>query len=186
MGKIFLYSRVSTLDQNLTAQTEALTSAYPEGLLYEEKASGTTRKNRPELAAILKVIGIEDTLVVFKLDRLARSVKDLLDIVDQLEGVGATIKVLDQSVDTSTASGRAFVQMLAVFSEFETNIRRERQKVGIDKAKSEGKFKGKQVDQKKHDKAIEFLKKGESIRDVMAVSGLSRPTIYRIKKKMAL
>ncbi|WP_299591535.1 recombinase family protein [uncultured Microbulbifer sp.] len=137
----FLYARVSTTGQNTASQVDALYKAYPGGTLREEKASATTME-RPMLQIILDIIHEGDTLVVWKLDRLARNMADLLAIVDHLQGKGASLQVLDQNIDTSTAAGRAFLQMLGVFAEFETNLRKERQMAGIAKAKAEGRYKG--------------------------------------------
>ena len=136
---VFLYSRVSTTGQNLSAQTDALQKAYPDGVLREEKASATSME-RPVLQLMLDMMHSGDKLVVWKLDRLARSMKDLTDIVHLLESKGASIEIIDQSIDTSTASGKAFLQMLGVFAEFETNLRRERQMAGIAKARAEGRM----------------------------------------------
>ena len=80
-----------------------------------------------------------DTLVITKIDRLARSARDLHNLVDDLDSKGITLKALDQDIDTSTAHGKAFLGMLATFAEFETNIRKERQLEGIAKAKQDGK-----------------------------------------------
>jgi len=137
----FLYARVSTNDQNTASQVEALTAAYPDGVLREEKASATTME-RPVLRLLLDMLHKGDTLVVWKLDRLARNTADLLAIVDHIRERSASLKIHDQSIDTGTASGRAFLQMLGVFAEFETNLRKERQMAGIQKAKAEGRYTG--------------------------------------------
>ncbi|WP_066965941.1 recombinase family protein [Microbulbifer sp. Q7] len=137
----FLYARVSTTDQDTAIQDAALKKAYPDGMLRKEKASATTME-RPVLQLFLDMIHEGDTLVVWKLDRLARNMADLLAIVQLLRDKGASLKILDQNIDTSTATGRAFLQMLGVFAEFETNLRKERQMAGIEKAKAEGRYKG--------------------------------------------
>ena len=137
----FLYARVSTTDQNTASQVDALKKAYPDGVLREEKASATTMQ-RPVLQLLLDMIHEGDTLVVWKLDRLARNMADLLAIVELLREKGASLKIHDQNIDTGTATGRAFLQMLGVFAEFETNLRKERQMAGIAKAKAEGRYKG--------------------------------------------
>lgn len=134
---IFIYARVSSADQNTDIQKTDLLKRYPGAILREETASATTR-NRPVLELILQMIGEGDKLVVWKLDRLARNMKDLLSIVEDLEFKGATLEILDQSIDTGTASGKAFLQMLGVFAEFETNLRKERQMAGIASAKTKG------------------------------------------------
>jgi DNA invertase Pin-like site-specific DNA recombinase len=90
-----------------------------------EKASGTRRDGRTELQVLLDFLRAGDTLVVTRIDRLARSLKDLQDIVYELKDRGVALKATEQPVDTSTAAGKAFLDMLGVFAEFETNLRRE-------------------------------------------------------------
>jgi DNA invertase Pin-like site-specific DNA recombinase len=141
LAMLYGYARVSTTDQDLTIQKEALKAAGCE-VIREEKVTGTSRKGRVELDTVLQFIRDGDTLVVTRIDRLARSLDDLQGIVQTLRDKGANLVVTEQSVDTSTASGKAFFQMLGVFAEFETNIRRERQMEGIAKAKAKGVYKG--------------------------------------------
>ena len=133
-GKHIGYARVSTTDQDLTVQREALRRAGV-GVIFEEKASGTKRDGRTELQKVLSVLGENDALVVTRLDRLGRSMRDLANIAHEIEQAGAYLKVLEQSVDTSSAAGRAFYGMLSVFAAFETDVRRERQLEGIAMAK---------------------------------------------------
>src|SRR4051794_19637521 len=122
---LYGYARVSTLDQDLTIQHTALKAAGCE-VIRAEKASGTRRDGRSELQALLDFVRAGDTLVVTRIDRLARSLKDLQDIVHELKARGVALKATEQPVDTGTASGKAFLDMLGVFAEFETNLRRER------------------------------------------------------------
>jgi DNA invertase Pin-like site-specific DNA recombinase len=103
-------------------------------IIRSEKVTGTTRTGRSELASVLEFIRPGDELVVTRIDRLARSIGDLQDIVRELKRKGAFLRAADQPIDTSTAAGKAFLDMLAVFAEFETNLRRERQLEGIAKA----------------------------------------------------
>lgn len=135
------YARVSTDDQDNAIQVEALERAGC-STIRQEKASGTSTNGRPELAAILDFIREGDTLVVTRIDRLARSIADLQTIVRQLKARGAKLQATEQPIDTSTAAGKAFLDMLGVFAEFETNLRRERQLEGIAKAKAAGAYKG--------------------------------------------
>jgi DNA invertase Pin-like site-specific DNA recombinase len=135
------YARVSTDDQDNTIQVEALERAGC-STIRQEKASGTSTNGRPELAAILDFIREGDTLVVTRIDRLARSIADLQTIVARLKARGAKLRATEQPIDTSTAAGKAFLDMLGVFAEFETNLRRERQMEGIAKAKAAGAYKG--------------------------------------------
>lgn len=140
--KTYAYCRVSTLDQETGIQHEAIKKKYPGAIIMEEQASATSRDGRHQLELLLKVVGKGDKVVVWKLDRLARNMRDLSNIVDELEQQGAALEILDQAIDTSTASGKAFLQMLGVFAEFETNLRKERQLAGIAQARAAGKYKG--------------------------------------------
>jgi len=135
------YARVSTLDQDLTLQRAALKAAGCE-VIRAEKATGTRRDGRTELQVLLEFLREGDTLVVTRIDRLARSVKDLQDIVHELKARGVKLKATEQPVDTGTAAGKAFLDMLGVFAEFETNLRKERQLEGIAAAKARGVYKG--------------------------------------------
>jgi DNA invertase Pin-like site-specific DNA recombinase len=135
------YARVSTLDQDLTVQRQALRAAGC-SVVRAEKASGSRRDGRTELQVLLDFVQPGDTLVVTRIDRLARSLKDLQDIVHELKNRGVALRATEQPVDTSTAAGKAFLDMLGVFAEFETNLRRERQLEGIAQAKARGVYRG--------------------------------------------
>lgn len=180
---VFAYCRVSTLDQNSTMQVEAIKARYPGAIIREETASATSRNGRPVLDLLMQMIGEGDRLVVWKLDRLARNMLDLLKLVEELEGKRASLEVLDQRIDTATASGKAFLQMLGVFAEFETNLRKERQLAGIARAKSEGKYKGRPV---AHDKATiaRMLGEGRSHATIARDLGCSTKTVQRVKMEI--
>ena len=128
------YARVSTIDQDLALQRAALKAAGCT-VIREEKASGGSRKGRTELETLLQFMRAGDTLVVTRIDRLARSLRDLQNIVHELLEKGAHLKATEQPIDTSTPAGKAFLGMLGVFAEFETNLRRERQMEGIEAAR---------------------------------------------------
>jgi DNA invertase Pin-like site-specific DNA recombinase len=140
-GKRFGYARVSSTDQDLAVQREALGRAGV-NIIFEEKASGTKRDGRTELQKVLSILGCGDALVVTRLDRLGRSLRDLANIAHEIEQANAHLQVIEQNVDTSSAAGRAFFGMLAVFAAFETDVRRERQLEGIAMAKREGVYRG--------------------------------------------
>ena len=182
----FLYARVSTLDQDTTLQQTALVDKYPHGIYREEKQSATSMKNRAVLQLILDMIGEGDKLVVWKLDRLARDMNDLTNIVGTLEEKGAHLEILNQSIDTSTASGKAFLQMLGVFSEFETNLRKERQMAGIQAAQKKGIHCGRKAtlteDQQKTIR--ERRKSGSTPTELAREYGVSRGTIYNVLKNL--
>ncbi len=135
------YARVSSIDQDLTIQQQALRAAGCR-VIRAEKISGARRDGRTELQVLLDFVQPGDALVVTRIDRLARSLKDLEDIVHELKGRGVTLRATEQPVDTGTAAGKAFLDMLGVFAEFETNLRRERQLEGIALAKTRGVYRG--------------------------------------------
>lgn len=138
---VYGYARVSTTEQDLSIQQAALKAAGCT-MIRAEKVTGTKREGRTELAILLEFLRKGDTLVVTRIDRLARSIGDLQDIVRSLRSKGVTLRATEQPIDTGTASGKAFLDMLGVFAEFETNLRRERQLEGIAKAKADGVYKG--------------------------------------------
>src|SRR5437016_10656567 len=140
----FGYARVSTSDQDLSIQEAGLRAAGCD-VIRSEKVSGTSTAGRVELATLLEFIRKGDTLVVTRIDRLARSIGDLQDIVRELRAKGATLKATEQPIDTSTAAGKCFLDMLGVFAEFETNLRRERQLEGITDARARGVYKGRKA-----------------------------------------
>lgn len=138
---LYGYARVSSSDQDLTLQEQALRTAGCQ-IIRAEKVSGTSREGRTELQLLLDFLRSGDTLVVTRVDRLARSIKDLQDIVCILKKQGVNLKAIEQPINTSNAAGKAFLDMLGVFAEFETNLRRERQLEGIAAAKSRGVYRG--------------------------------------------
>lgn len=138
---IFGYARVSKREgQDTTLQLSKLQSAGCEKVI-EEKASGG-RWDRPELQALLKQLRKGDLVVVWKLDRLSRSLKDLLHIIDKIQIAGAGFKSLTESIDTTTAAGRMMMQMVGVFAEFERAMLRERVTAGLEAAKKKGRVGG--------------------------------------------
>lgn len=129
------YARVSKLEQDNELQLRALRKAGVRKI-YEEKRSAV--KRRAQLLQLLEHVREGDTVVVYKLDRLARSVRDLLNIVDRIEGAGATFKSLTEAVDTTTPAGKLAFQMLGAVAEFERNIIRERSIAGVEVARANG------------------------------------------------
>jgi DNA invertase Pin-like site-specific DNA recombinase len=174
---IYGYARVSTVDQDLTIQREALKAAGC-GLIREEKKTGTKLEGRDELAVLLDFIRKGDVLVVTRIDRLARSILDLQIIVKTLREKGAALRCIEQPIDMTTPTGKAFLDMLGVFAEFETALRRERQMEGIAKARAKGKVGGRPTTVDKE--AIRALHaKGTKIRDIMAALEVSRSSVER-------
>ena len=139
--KRFGYARVSTTDQDLTIQHEQLTSAGCT-IIRSEKATGTKREGREQLQILLDFIQEGDVLVVTRLDRLARSISDLIAISQTLKAKGAALQVLHQNIVTETPAGRLFFAIMGAIGQFETELRRERQMEGIASAKAKGVYKG--------------------------------------------
>lgn len=173
------YARVSTTDQDTTIQVEQLKAAGCEKV-YQEQISGTSMQ-RPQLEAVLDYIREGDTLVITRIDRLARSVLDLQKIVHDLKSRGIALEATEQPIDTSTAAGKAFLDMLGVFAEFETNLRKERQMEGIANAKAEGKYKGrKPIPEESIERVMELYALGVPKAVIARDVGISRGTVYRV------
>jgi DNA invertase Pin-like site-specific DNA recombinase len=145
-----------------------------------EKKSGTTREGRAELATLLEFLRDGDVLVITRLDRLARSVADLQGIVKTLRDKGVALKTTDgMAFDTSTAMGKCFLDMLGVFAEFETSLRRERQMAGIAAAKAKGVYKGRPSSI--NPAAVQRLKdEGHGPAAIAKRLGISRASVYRL------
>jgi DNA invertase Pin-like site-specific DNA recombinase len=170
------YARTSTSDQNLDGQIAALEAAGCT-MIRQEQKSGTKLEGRVELQTILDFIREGETLIVTRIDRLARSLHDLQVIADKLKKKGAHLMATEQPVDTSTAAGKAFFDMLGVFAEFETNLRRERQAEGIANAKIKGVYKGRptKIDKEEIQRR---LSAGQRPADIARDLGVSRTTVY--------
>ena len=175
-----VYARVSSVGQNLESQLIAL-KEYGAEKIFQEKVSGTSTKGREQFKQCLEFVREGDELVVTRIDRCSRSVLDLQLIVKELEGKGVTFSATEQSINTKTPEGKCFLNMLSVFSEFETNLRRERQLDGI-KA-NRHKFKGKQttIDVKR----IKALKEeGLGATAIAKTMGIDRTSVYRLLKSV--
>lgn len=171
------YARVSTGDQDLATQQDALHRAGCT-VIRSEKVSGTSLDGRTELQTLMQFLRAGDTLVVTRIDRLARSLRDLQNLVADLKSKGVHIKATEQPIDTSTAAGKAFLDMLGVFAEFETNLRRERQLEGIAKAKAEGVYKGRppSIDAQR---VRELRANGVGASEIARQLGIGRASVYR-------
>lgn len=172
------YARVSTTEQALDVQEAALKAAGCT-VIRSEKRSGTSTEGRAELRTVLDFLHQGDELVVTRIDRLARSIGDLQDIVRTIRAKGAILKATEQPIDTSTAAGKAFLDMLGVFAEFETNLRRERQLEGIAAAKAAGVYKGRPatIDATK----VAALKaEGLGATEIAKRLGVGRASVYRL------
>jgi DNA invertase Pin-like site-specific DNA recombinase len=172
------YARVSSAGQSIDIQLAALKAAGCD-VIRAEKVSGTSTEGRAELQTVLQFLQRGDVLTVTRIDRLARSIADLAGIVRELEAKGVALKAIEQPIDTSSAAGRAFLQMLGVFAEFETAIRRERQLEGIEAAKAKGVYKGRPPKIRAADIA-KLRAEGLGATEIAKRLRISRPSVYRL------
>ncbi len=175
------YARVSSVGQTLAVQLDKLKHCDK---IFQEKVSGVTDK-RPQLQSCLAYVRQGDILVVTKLDRLARSTLHLCQIAAELERKEVHLQVLDQNIDTHSATGRLLFNMLGAIAQFETEIRAERQREGIRKAQERGiKFgKRKLLSQQQMAELQERRQQGVLIRTLMQDYGLSKTSVYRYLKQ---
>lgn len=171
------YARVSSVGQTLTVQLDKLEHCDK---LFQEKKSGASNK-RPQLMACMEYVREGDTLVVTRLDRLARSTLHLCQIADELEQKQVALRVIDQNINTADATGRLLFNMLASIAQFETELRAERQMDGIIKAKERGvKFgKKKKLSQQQIADLQLKRKKGVLIKTLMQEYSISKASVYR-------
>ena len=174
------YARVSSLDQDHVTQVDRLKAAGCTKI-FSEKKSGTHTEGRSALEDCLDWVREGDVLLVTKLDRFARSARDLHNLVHELSVKGVGFKALDQGFDTSSPEGKLMLSMLAAFAEFETNIRRERQLEGVARAKAEGVYKGrKPISEAKKEQVLALLGQGCTKQAIADETGLSVRSVYNI------
>ena len=174
------YARTSTLEQEagLEVQHRELEAVGCEKVFSEQVSSIAARR---QLDTMLEFIRSGDTLVVSKLDRLARSTRHLGEIVDALKTKAAELKILNLNIDTGTPTGKLILDLLGSVAEFERNMMLERQREGIAKAKAEGKYKGrKPTARAKTDQVIKLRAAGIKPNDIVSQLGISRASVYRI------
>jgi len=174
------YARVSTHEQNLDLQRDALTAAGCQRI-YEDKASGSL-VSRPERDKLKEALRSGDTLVVWRLDRLGRSLKDLIAWITELEEKGISFQSIQEAMDTSTPGGKLIFHMFGALAEFERNLIRERTKAGLAAARARGKLGGrpKKLDQDKRDLVIKLYNEKElPVKTICEMLGISKPTLYK-------
>ena len=174
------YARVSTQDQSTGMQIDALKAAGCDKI-FTDKASGASA-NRPELEAALNSLRDGDVLVVWRLDRLGRSLKHLVAVVADLEKMGIGFRSLNESIDTTTAQGKLIFHIFAALAEFERDLIRERTKSGLAAARARGRKGGRKpsLSPKKIQVARQMYAQGDStVAEIAKVLGVSRATIYR-------
>jgi DNA invertase Pin-like site-specific DNA recombinase len=177
------YARVSTIDQSLDLQLDALENAGCEKI-YEEKLSGM-KDDRPQLQELLKYAREGDVLVVYKLDRLGRSTKRLIEWSEELQDRGIELVSIRDSIDTTTAVGKAMFKMLAVLAEMERDLISERTRAGLESARARGRKGGRpKKDNKQVEKAIKLYNTEQySVKEIEEITSVSKATLYREIKK---
>lgn len=177
------YARVSTADQTLDLQIDAL-NKYGVKKIFQEKASGA-KDNREQLQIVLDILSEGDTLVVYKLDRLARSTIKLIQVLDDIQTKGAHLVSVNDNIDTTTAAGKALFGMLAVFAEFERNIIIERTQAGLKAARARGRKGGRPLsDQNKVAQALKLYDAAtHTAKEIEELTGVKRATLYRAINK---
>ncbi|MCF6765788.1 recombinase family protein [Thiotrichales bacterium 19S3-7] len=178
------YARVSTLEQNLDMQVDALKNAGCERIITDE-ASGSVA-DRAGLLQVKDILRTGDTLVVWRLDRLGRTLKHLIDWIHQLDEEGIEFQSLQESIDTSSSSGKLVFHLFGALSEFERNLIRERTQAGLAAARSRGKQGGrpKKLSKDKRKLAVTLYNdQKHSISQICDISGISKPTLYKYIKE---
>jgi len=178
------YARISTIEQDTKAQVAALQSAGCE-LVFREKASGG-RWDRPELHKLLSQLRKGDVLVVWKLDRLSRSLRDVLTIMERVQERKAGFRSLTEAVDTTTPAGRTMMQMVGAFAEFERAMLKERTKAGLDAARKEGRIGGRRPKLKpqQQQEIVKLVKRGKkTAADAARLFGVHPATVSRLLQR---
>jgi DNA invertase Pin-like site-specific DNA recombinase len=180
------YARVSTKDQNLSLQKDALQKEGCE-LIFEEKASGA-KSDRPELRRMIDQLRKGDIVVIWKLDRLGRSLRDLVNLVTEIQDKGAGLKSLNDSIDTTTPQGKLTFHLFAALAEFERDIISERTKAGLESARARGRKGGrpKGLSEQAKNKAIIaetlYREGGFSVKQICQHLDIARSTFYKLLK----
>ncbi|HEX9504228.1 MAG TPA: recombinase family protein [Patescibacteria group bacterium] len=173
------YARVSTLEQDIALQVDALKKSDCDNI-FDDTASGATTQ-RPGLTEALSYVRKGDTLVVWRLDRLGRSLRHLIDVIADLEKRGIGFRSLQESIDTTTSGGRLIFQIFGALAEFERNLIRERTQAGLTAARVRGRKGGrpKALDTKKTELAYQLYDaKKHTIKEICQMLGISKPSLY--------
>jgi DNA invertase Pin-like site-specific DNA recombinase len=181
-GLLIGYARVSTGDQKLDLQRDALAKeGVKPGRIFEDTASGGPGVKRPGFAAAIKACRKGDTLVVWKLDRLGRSLMEVLEVCAKLEKKGAGLRVITDKIDTSSAMGRFVLHILAALAEMERGLIIERTRAGLTAAKARGRVGGRKrtVTEDQASEAIRLLREGVPVPEIAAQVGISTSLIYQ-------
>lgn len=186
-GQLVGYARTSTTDQKagLESQLRDLQSVGCHKV-FSEEVSSVDKAKRVELDRALEYVRAGDTLIVTKLDRLARSVADLVKITERLDEKGVALRILAMSLDTSTPTGKLMLNLLGSIAQFERELMLERQREGIAKAKADGKYTGrKPISEAKADEVLRLRADKMTVEAIVAATGVKRTSVFRILKEAA-
>jgi len=183
----YIYSRVSTKEQNIEHQTADLRSAYPEAEVVEEKASGKNVADRPKFKELIETVTAGDKIIVRELSRLGRNTQAILELFSELESKGVAVLIKNLQIDSTTATGKMVLTIMASVATMERDIMLERQSAGIALAKEQGKFKGRPIDPKtelKCKEALSYIKNNNDMSKEKAAKavGIGIATLYRYIK----
>jgi len=185
MTRIIGYLRPDTNGQNVQSQLDQLKATGATKIFQEESVG--TKRDRPQLDKLMADVRGGDTLVVTSLDRIAHNTRHLLEIVESLNSAGASLKVIDNGIDTSTPHGEVIRMLLAAIADFERQILRESQSVGIAKAKREGRYKGrKPTAMAKTDEVLALSEQGVTRQKIADQLGIGVASVYRILKNQTI
>ena len=175
------YARTSTVDQEASYehQRQELERAGCTKVFSEQVSAVSA--DRPELTAALDYVREGDVLIATRLDRIARSVRDLSEIVETLKAKGVGLRILGTPIDTTSATGELMLNMLGSFAQFERSLLLERQRIGIERAKLQGKYKGrKPTAMDKSEEVIKLVNEGVPKTEIAQRVGIGRASVYRI------
>lgn len=181
----YIYSRVSTKEQNSQSQAKELLQSYPSATVYEEKQSGKSMINRPVFQELLNTVKAGDRIIVRELSRIGRNTTDVLALFGELEEKDVAVIIKELQIDSTSATGKMVLTIMASVSQMEREIMLERQKAGIEEAKKAGKYKGKQPSPKTIKackEAIGYVESGMSKEKAAKAVGVGVATLYRYIK----
>ncbi len=173
------YARVSTFEQNLDLQKDALTHAGCERIFTDQVSSVAAA--RPGLAEALNYMRKDDTLVIWRLDRLGRSLRNLIELLGELDQRGIGLRSLQESLDTTTSGGKLVFHLFGALAEFERHLIRERTTAGLEAARARGRVGGRPraLDEKKREMAVTlYHAKKHTVMELCRIMGISKPTLY--------
>jgi DNA invertase Pin-like site-specific DNA recombinase len=184
----YIYSRVSSKEQNTSNQTKELLKDYPNATVIEEKASGANMDDRPHFQSLIGKVLSGDRIIVRELSRLGRNTKDILTLFDYLEAKGVSVLIYDLKIDATSATGKMVLTIMASVATMEREIMKERQAIGIAAKKEAGGYKGRPINPKTTEKckeALGYINKGMSKEKAAKAAGIGIATLYRYIKEQS-